>query len=256
MHASAPAPSLVPDESARLQLLQSIATVMGASAPVREALEQVLEEMRRTLPILRGSITLISPATGEIRIEASCGLKDAERLRGRYARGEGVTGRVIQTGQAMCIPDAAEEPLFLNRTGSRDLEHEAIAVLCVPILLAGQAVGALAVDRQPADAATLGADMNLLRIIACVNRKSHLFPGRDRSVYALIAFIFTVKINALLIQHFVGGIIIINLCDRIKIERHCFFIFKSKRIYRVLFPIVCKLQITVGSCGKRHRRAV
>lgn len=166
MHASAPAPSLVPDESARLQLLQSIATVMGASAPVREALEQVLEEMRRTLPILRGSITLISPATGEIRIEASCGLKDAERLRGRYARGEGVTGRVIQTGQAMCIPDAAEEPLFLNRTGSRDLEHEAIAFLCVPILLAGQAVGALAVDRQPADAATLGADMNLLRIIA------------------------------------------------------------------------------------------
>lgn len=156
----------VPNEAARLHLLQSIAPIMGASAPVRDALEQVLELMRQTLPISRGSITLISPATGEIRIEASCGLKDAERLRGRYARGEGVTGRVIQTGQAMCIRDVADEPLFLNRTGSRDLEHEAIAFLCVPILLAGQAVGALAVDRQPADEATLRADMDLLRIIA------------------------------------------------------------------------------------------
>ena len=145
-------PSVSPvSDAAKLHLLRDVAEIMRAPGNVRDALETVLERIRQTLPVLRGSVTLISPATGEIRIEASCGLKEAERLRGRYARGEGVTGRVIQTGQAMCVADVSGEPLFLNRTGSRDLEHEAISFLCVPIRIAGQSVGALSVDRQLAD---------------------------------------------------------------------------------------------------------
>ena len=160
-------PSVSPvSDAAKLHLLRDVAEIMRAPGNVHDALETVLERIRQTLPVLRGSVTLISPATGEIRIEASCGLKEAERLRGRYARGEGVTGRVIQTGQAMCVADVSGEPLFLNRTGSRDLEHEAISFLCVPIRIAGQSVGALSVDRQLADTPTLLEEMDLLHIIA------------------------------------------------------------------------------------------
>lgn len=166
-HPPSPSVSSVSD-AAKLLLLRDIAEIMRAPGNVRDALETVLERIRRTLPVLRGSVTLISPATGEIRIEASCGLKETERLRGRYARGEGVTGRVIQTGQAMCVADVSDEPLFLNRTGSRDLRHEAISFLCVPIRLAGQSVGALSVDRSRADEPTLHEEMDLLHIIAAL----------------------------------------------------------------------------------------
>lgn len=164
-HPPSPSTSAVSD-AAKLRLLRDIAEIMRAPGNVHDALENVLERLRRTLPVVRGSVTLISPATGEIRIEASCGLKETERLRGRYARGEGVTGRVIQTGQAMCVADVSDEPLFLNRTGSRDLQHEAISFLCVPIQIDGQSVGALSVDRRVADTPTLLAEIDLLHIIA------------------------------------------------------------------------------------------
>ena len=164
---TSPSPSVPSvDDAAKLLLLRDIAEIMRSPGKVRDALEAVLDRLRRTRPVVRGSVTLISPATGEIRIEASCGLKEAERLRGRYERGEGVTGRVIQTGQAMCVADVSGEPLFLNRTGSRDLQHEALSFLCVPIRIAGQSVGALSVDRRVADTPTLLAEMDLLHIIA------------------------------------------------------------------------------------------
>ena len=65
-HPPSPSVSSVSD-AAKLLLLRDIAETMRAPGNVRDALETVLERIRRTLPVLRGSVTLISPATGEIR---------------------------------------------------------------------------------------------------------------------------------------------------------------------------------------------
>jgi Nif-specific regulatory protein len=44
--------------------------------------------------------------------------------RGKYKLGEGITGRVIQTGKAVAIPKISEEPLFLDRTASRNSKQD------------------------------------------------------------------------------------------------------------------------------------
>ncbi len=45
----------------------------------------------------------------------------------------------------MIVPRISEEPLFLHRSGTRDLSEET-SFICVPIHIDGRAVGALAVD--------------------------------------------------------------------------------------------------------------
>jgi Nif-specific regulatory protein len=60
--------------------------------------------------------------------------------------GEGITGRVVETGKPIVVPKVSREPMFLNRAGKRDLNKQEITYLCVPIVVKGRTVGALGVD--------------------------------------------------------------------------------------------------------------
>ena len=149
-----------------LSLLYDLAQILTSTADVQNSLDQVLMLLAERLHMMQGTITLVSPQTGEIRIESSYGLKPAERSRGRYVQGEGIIGRVVQTGQPMYISNVSEEPLFLNRTRSRDLSHSDISYICVPIRLNQQVVGALSVDRLLTDQVKLEEEQQLMTIIA------------------------------------------------------------------------------------------
>ncbi|MBO4313103.1 MAG: sigma 54-interacting transcriptional regulator [Desulfovibrio sp.] len=148
-----------------LTLLYELSQAVNSPEDVSQRLDSALRLMASHLHMMRGTITLVSPVTGEIRIEASYGLNPEERARGRYARGEGITGRVIESGKGMCISNVSREPLFLNRTRSRDLKRENISFICVPISLNGEVVGALSVDQLLADPQTLEDEMRLLHVI-------------------------------------------------------------------------------------------
>jgi Nif-specific regulatory protein len=106
-----------------------------------------------------GTITIVNPLTKELEIEVACGSTPAVRRKGRYKLGEGITGRVVACGEPVIVPQIAEEPLFLNRTGMRSEEQkQKSSFICVPIKEAAStanskaqaeslAVGALSVDR-------------------------------------------------------------------------------------------------------------
>lgn len=152
----------------QMELLHQLAQLVNTGSKVTETLNAALDLMARHLPLMRGVITLVSPTSGEIRIEAAYGLKPEERARGRYARGEGVTGRVIESGKAISVGNVSKEPLFLNRTGSRNLANEDISFVCVPIMLGGQVMGALSVDYPALDAEHLQDALQLLHIVASI----------------------------------------------------------------------------------------
>jgi Nif-specific regulatory protein len=110
---------------------------------------------------------LLNRETGEIFIEAAYGLSTSQRERGRYRLGEGVTGKVVETGQPAVVPRISEEPLFLNRTGARKrLRKQEISFICVPIKLGNMVIGALSADRLFAEDVSFEEDVRLLSIIA------------------------------------------------------------------------------------------
>lgn len=156
------------DQAAQLAILHDLAIILEESENLASTLDAALKLMAEGLGMMRGAITLISPGSGQIRIEAAYGLNAVQRRRGSYAPGEGITGRVIESGQPMCIADVGQEPLFLNKTRSRDLAREKISFICVPIRLNGQTVGAISVDQLSARRDVLENELRLLRIIAAL----------------------------------------------------------------------------------------
>ena len=71
------------------------------------------------MDIHRGTLTILNRNKGEIAIEEAYGLRPEEQAKGRYRLGEGVTGKVIDTGQPIVVPNIANEPMFLDKTGAR-----------------------------------------------------------------------------------------------------------------------------------------
>ena len=65
----------------------------------------------------------------------------------RYRLGEGITGRVVESGKAIVVPRVSREPLFLNRAADRpELSHQELSYISVPILINRKPAGALGVD--------------------------------------------------------------------------------------------------------------
>jgi Nif-specific regulatory protein len=98
---------------------------------------------------------------------AAHGLSTAERARGEYDIGEGITGHVVKTGQPEVVPDIHKDARFLNRTTARQADSAwPVAFICVPLKVDNEIVGALSVDRPFAVEATLDKDLRLLSIVA------------------------------------------------------------------------------------------
>jgi Nif-specific regulatory protein len=153
-------------ELRELTLLFEISQVLDRSLDLREVVAPVLEAMAKHMEMIRGTLTLVDRSTGEIVIEAAHGLSDSQKERGRYRPGEGVTGKVVQTGEPAVVPRVSEEPLFLNKTGARAVRKKDIAFVCVPIKLGNEVLGALSADRLLPGEVSFQEDVRLLSIIA------------------------------------------------------------------------------------------
>jgi len=161
------APPEVRREVQELSLLFEISQVLDRSLDLRESVHPVLKAMADHMGMLRGSLTLLNRDSGEISIEAAYGLSPSQKERGRYRLGEGVTGKVVQTGQPAVVPRISQEPLFLDRTGARKgLKKGDISFICVPIKLGNEVIGALSIDRLFAEDVSLTEDVRLLTIVA------------------------------------------------------------------------------------------
>ncbi len=111
---------------------------------ISELLNEVLQTMATDMGVLRGTLALRKPDSDILNIEASSGLSDREARRGQYQLGEGVTGRVAQTGKPELVPDIGASPDFLNRTKARD--DQKTAFLCVPIVHNKEVIGTMSID--------------------------------------------------------------------------------------------------------------
>jgi Nif-specific regulatory protein len=150
-----------------LSILLEVTQILDSSLDMRTVVEPVLEAITRSLEMKLATLTLVSRQTGEITIEAAYGLSPSQKRKGRYKLGEGITGKVIQTGKTAVVPRISQEPLFLDRTGARAAagaaEH---SFICVPIKMGREVIGALSADRPAGTPAELQEDARILSIVA------------------------------------------------------------------------------------------
>jgi Nif-specific regulatory protein len=158
--------SYVKTAGRHLGTLLEIGSALSAALSARAAFQRVLEVLEKHHDIMRGTVTVLDRDSGEIRVEASVGLGDAGR-GAHYRLGEGITGRVVETGKPIVVPQVSREPMFLNRIGRRkDLDKRDITFVCVPFFVNTRPVGALGVDLTFDPGRDYEADLSCLRIVA------------------------------------------------------------------------------------------
>ena len=132
-----------------LSCLYEITRNLASAAHLQDCLEKVVNILAETKGMENGTVTIVNPVTRELEIEVAHGITAEARRRGRYKLGEGITGRVVATGEPIIVPQIGEEPLFLNRTRTRgDEQKKKSSFLCVPIKAGNQSIGALSIDRS------------------------------------------------------------------------------------------------------------
>jgi Nif-specific regulatory protein len=134
------------DEARELVSLLEISKALSGALRVKAGIDQTLGILERHHGAFRSAVTLLREGSHELCIEASVGLSnDGQSVR--YLLGEGVTGRVVQTGKPVVVPQVSREPTFLNRAGQRRYSPTwEITFVCVPILIHRKPVGSLGVD--------------------------------------------------------------------------------------------------------------
>jgi len=150
-----------------LQILYEIAQLLASGIPQREMLAELLNKLEKQLGLVRGTVMLLLPDDIELIVEAARTREHTIRQVARYQKGEGIIGRVVETGAPIIVPDIQEEPQFQNRIHRRTGNDERrAAFVCVPVTLEREVVGALSADIPHQSAVTPAQAQHILSIIA------------------------------------------------------------------------------------------
>ncbi len=155
----------VPRHARELDALYQVSRILAAGTMQRQMFAAVLDVLHHDLGLLRGTVLLLSPDGQELMLEVSHGLAPTT-AQARYRRGEGIVGRVLETGEPAVIPKVSQEPQFLGRIHRRSALDEEVSFICVPVALENTVLGVLSVDRLYDPRASLDEDVRVLSIVA------------------------------------------------------------------------------------------
>ncbi|NJD63026.1 MAG: GGDEF domain-containing protein [Deltaproteobacteria bacterium] len=123
-----------------LRTIYEVSSTIAGTLDAEELFRILPERVMRTLGVNDFSVLLYSPETRMLTCRAGAGM--ASDLAGnlRIAPGEGVSGRVFETGAPAYLPDVrSSSELPYPGSGMRDIR----SFVCVPLLSKGKAIGVL-----------------------------------------------------------------------------------------------------------------
>lgn len=149
-----------------LKALHEIARVLSRSSELKDQLRETLDVLSARLGMERGMISILDIQTGQAWLDVARGV-DFETGKICYRPGEGITGKVAQTGRPLAIANLDNSTRFLDRTGARkSLNRAELAFLCVPIFYQGRCVGVLSADKLAQNVEEIGKEVEMLSAVA------------------------------------------------------------------------------------------
>ncbi len=193
-------------EHEQLLVRESIRLLSRGLAPGK-AIREMLHLLSELLGLNRGRVVLRDEASGELVIRVAYGLTKEEVERGRYAAGEGITGRVMQSGETLIVQDVDNEPGYLARAVERStLPPGTVSFIALPIMVDRVITGVLGVHRLRSRQRPLGADLQILHTVAelmgqvfkidqLIEKRTALLKEENRSLKAALQQRSLVKSN-------------------------------------------------------------
>jgi len=179
------------NEHERLATLLQISGALSSTLNAKAGIQEVLETLARRHSIAHSLVALVDEEGRQLHVEAAHGLSRPHHIH--YTLGDGVVGKVVESGKAVVVPRVSKEPTLVFRSGREDQNGDESSFICVPIGFDRRVVGALGVnlkfksdrnfDRSKAffsvAASMIGQALKVQRLVAAqhrrlVNENAHL----------------------------------------------------------------------------------
>lgn len=145
-----------------LEAIGTVGRIISSALALPDVLDQTLDATLRVMDMEAGEIWLLDMETQSVCLTRQLGLEpEAFGERTRFVPGEGIPGRVAQTGEIVVIPDLAADPRFLRckvvATGFKTFA-------AFPLRAKGEVIGVLDIATRRMRAFT-GDDVKLVTAI-------------------------------------------------------------------------------------------
>ena len=128
----------------KLSILIEINEAVSRTIELRDSLLATLRVLQKSYSIKSGAVFLVDDKS-TLTMAASIGYNELAKTT--YTIGEGLTGKIAETGKPIIAPQVSKEPLFLNRMSSWDPKKDREQTFVgVPITLDYKTLGVLIVN--------------------------------------------------------------------------------------------------------------
>jgi len=180
------------NEHERLATLLQISSALSSTLNAKAGIQEVLETLARRHSTAQSVVVLLDEDGRQLHVEAAHGLsRPSHHIH--YTVGDGVVGKVVESGKAVVVPRVTKEPTLVLPPAARNNHDDESSFICVPIGFDRRVVGALGVnlkykpdrnfDRSKAffsvAASMIGQALKVQRLVAAqhrrlVNENAHL----------------------------------------------------------------------------------
>lgn len=184
-----------------LSALYRAGTRLASMIDIEVLLPEILAIVKETFQYANCAVLLIEEGTGDLVVAAASGYMEPAVHR-RLRPGEGITGRVAQSGRPIIVPDVDQEPSYVP--GAPGIKSE----LAVPLVVDDRVIGVFDVESEEPEAFDDG-DVQVMTALAnqmalSVNRAQAYASLQKRNAELLAlhqasrAIVSTLDLNELL----------------------------------------------------------
>jgi diguanylate cyclase (GGDEF)-like protein len=145
-----------------LHSIYEVSTAIAGTLDTEELFRIIPERVMQALGLNDFCVLLHQPESGELVCRASAGVTPCVSPGFTFGRGEGVSWRVFESGEAVYIPDVRATPEIRYYNGEKP---DVRSFLSVPLLSKGKVVGILNVN-HPEPNAFDGESLATMRVLA------------------------------------------------------------------------------------------
>lgn len=148
-----------------VEALTNVSNIVAAQTRQHDLLDRVLHFSAQVLGAQGASALLLDEAGEELTFSAALGTHAQSLLGLRVKMGEGLAGRVAQSGEISIVNDALDDARFLGRMDART-GFNTRNLICVPLKVQDRVLGVIEVVNRADGSAFSRADAEVLKAVA------------------------------------------------------------------------------------------
>ncbi len=150
---------------ASIDQLKEISSWVSSVEDQDKLLELVIESATRVMNARAASLLLLDPKTNLLYFKVATGEKGKEVKEFKVRMGQGIAGRVAETGKPLLIEDVKKDGRWYNEI-SKSVGFDTKSIACVPLKLKDKIIGVMEVIDKEDGTSIQKGDMHLLEEFA------------------------------------------------------------------------------------------